>query len=559
MSSTRRRRREFLTALLGAPAALSLSSSSSCRSDVDVPDGVLLDPGMARGHRLRELHKAGSFSPPTPSADTPLLDVIVVGGGVAGLAAVRRLRAGGLSALRLIELDDRLGGTARHGESVVTRFPWGAHYVTAPLRTDTLTIGMLEEIGALDGRDALGHPLVAERLACREPEERIGVSGRFHEGLSPAAALDVCDHDELRRFEGLLDHYGALTDGAGRHAFSIPRATSSRDAELLALDRLSFREFLLGLGFVSPHLHWLCDYAVRDDDGVDIDEASAWAGLFYFCARRRPGLVERAVITWPEGNGALIAALARHLPEPAVVDSAVVDVRPTKDGSASVTILDHTDTLRVQIARHVVVATPRFVAARIVEPLRHAPPPWLSSFSTSAWVVANVHLRDRPRDRGVAFAWDTVPLEGTTPYGPSLGYVNATHQRGLDHGPTVWTWYLPLTGRPPDEARRLLHDGDRALWAGVCLDDLERLHPGVRALVERVDIGRFGHAMVRPTPGLFSSGALDEAARPVGPIHFAHSDLSGMALFEESLFHGTRAAEEILLARGIVSPSWLPT
>jgi hypothetical protein len=169
-----------------------------------------------------------------------------------------------------------------------------------------------------------------------------------------------------------------------------------------------------------------------------------------------------------------------------------------------------------------------------------------------------VHLRERPKDKGLPFAWDTVALDGSTPYGPSLGYVNATHQRGVDHGPTVWTWYLPLTGRAPDEARRLLHDGDRALWAGVCVADLERMHPGVRRLITRVDIGRFGHAMVRPTPGLFSSGALDAAAAPVGPIHFAHTDLSGMALFEEALFHGTRAAEAILAARGIPGPSWLP-
>jgi hypothetical protein len=33
-------------------------------------------------------------------------------------------------------------------------------------------------------------------------------------------------------------------------------------------------------------------------------------------------------------------------------------------------------------------------------------------------------------------------------------------------------------------------------------------------------------------------------------IHFAHSELSGMALFEEAFYHGVRAAEEVLAARG---------
>jgi hypothetical protein len=553
---TRSRRRDFLAGLLGAHA---LTSLSACVDDDRVPDGDLLDPGMTLGHRLRELHRTGPFVPAAVAADAPVFDAIVVGGGVAGLAAVRRLRAAGLTQVQLVELDDRLGGTARHGESPVTRFPWGAHYVTAPLADDTLTIGVLDELGAIEGRDALGHPIISERFGCREPDERLCVDGRFHEGLTPPAALDAHDEHDLRRFEGIVDELGALVDATGAPAFALPRARSSRDAVLLGLDRLSFREFLQQQGLTSPHLHWLCDYAVRDDDGVDIDEASAWAGLFYFCARRRPGVEERGVVTWPEGNGALVTTLARHLPLPALVDHAVVDVRAGDDGGAVVTVLDRAGALRALPARHVVVATPRFVAARLVEPLRRAPPAWLASFSTSAWVTANVHLRERPKDMGLPFAWDTVALDSATPYGASLGYVNATHQQGRDHGPTVWTWYLPLTGRAPEEARRLLHDGDRALWASVCIKDLERMHPGVRQLITRVDIGRFGHAMVRPVPGLFSSGALDAAAAPVGPIHFAHTDLSGMALFEEALFHGTRAAEEVLAARAIVSPSWLPT
>ena len=37
-------------------------------------------------------------------------------------------------------------------------------------------------------------------------------------------------------------------------------------------------------------------------------------------------------------------------------------------------------------------------------------------------------------------------------------------------------------------------------------------------------------------------------APPIGPIHFAHSDLSGIALFEEAFDHGVRAADEVQAA-----------
>jgi hypothetical protein len=35
---------------------------------------------------------------------------------------------------------------------------------------------------------------------------------------------------------------------------------------------------------------------------------------------------------------------------------------------------------------------------------------------------------------------------------------------------------------------------------------------------------------------------------PVGKLHFAHTDLSGLALFEEAFDHGLRAAREVAAA-----------
>jgi hypothetical protein len=57
---------------------------------------------------------------------------------------------------------------------------------------------------------------------------------------------------------------------------------------------------------------------------------------------------------------------------------------------------------------------------------------------------------------------------------------------------------------------------------------------------------RWGHAMIRPRPGFIWSGARIQAQLPFRGIHFAHTDLSGIALFEEALDHGVRAAQEVL-------------
>ena len=57
-----------------------------------------------------------------------------------------------------------------------------------------------------------------------------------------------------------------------------------------------------------------------------------------------------------------------------------------------------------------------------------------------------------------------------------------------------------------------------------------------------IDLWRWGHAMVRPTPGFIWSAA-PAAAETRPPLFLAHSDLSGLSLFEEAHYQGTRAAE----------------
>ena len=89
----------------------------------------------------------------------------------------------------------------------------------------------------------------------------------------------------------------------------------------------------------------------------------------------------------------------------------------------------------------------------------------------------------------------------------------------------------------------------------MALTDLERAHPDIRSLTTRLDVMRWGHAMIRPRPGLIWGGARAEAQKPYRGVHFAHTDLSGLALFEEAFDHGLRAAEEVLRERGINSQS----
>ena len=131
---------------------------------------------------------------------------------------------------------------------------------------------------------------------------------------------------------------------------------------------------------------------------------------------------------------------------------------------------------------------------------------------------------------------------------PSLGYVVATHQSLRMHVPrTVWTYYWALADGSPRANREWLLAQDWRSLSTRILDDLSRAHPDIRECVSRIDICRMGHAMIRPTPGFLSSaGPPRTCARTRERLFFAHSDLSGLSLFEEAQYRGVAAADRAL-------------
>jgi phytoene dehydrogenase-like protein len=554
-----------LAAFLGVPFALAACGTE--RDEPPLPEGEIVGASDRLGHMLRDGLR------PEPQT-WERASVIIVGAGVAGLAAAWRFLRAGFEDFVLLELETEPGGTARSGEAHgVVPYPWGAHYLPTPLKENRALVALLDELGVLEGSDAEGEPVVAEQFLCRDPEERVFYRGRWYEGLYLHAGQTEEDARQLRLFNAEVDAWAAWRDARGRRAFAIPVANCSDDAEATALDRVPMSEWMRQRGLNSERLRWLVDYACRDDYGLTVEQASAWAGLFYFASRmRRPGAEAQSLITWPEGNGRLVKHLYEKARAHVRLGLAVADVRPAVsggggaagvesrgvwnvagDGGVEVVAVPHDGNGAVGFrAGRVVFAAPQFLTKYLLKPYREgAAPAHVAEFEYGAWMVANLFLSERPR-AGLGFpaAWDNVLYES-----PSLGYVVATHQRGLERGPTVFTYYYPLTDADPREARARLLSTGRDGWADVALSDLRRAHTDIRALTRRLDVMRWGHAMIRARVGFQWGGARREAQKPFGPVHFAHTDLSGVALFEEAFDHGLRAAEEVLAARGLKSES----
>ncbi len=498
----------------------------------------MLGPDHSAGHALRD----GEL--PRPPADLPqeLVDVVILGGGPAGLSAGWRLVRQGLDRFVLLELEEALGGTSRGGSSQVTGFPWGAHYLPVPMPHNRPLIALLEEMNALEGIDERGVPRGSEHLLIREPEERLFEAGYWHLGLVPHAS--GAEREELARFRRIIDGYVAMRDGSGRRAFAIPVAEGSDDGDLVALERESAADWLRRQGFRGSALRWLAAYACKDDYGLSLEDASAWSLIFYFAARTyRPGEDTMDLLAWPEGNAAVVGHLASTLGDRSRPGWLVQSAALPAEGEERATVMAWSPSARAHRClrpRRVISALPRFVAQHVVAPLRRQSSPWLSYGS---WLVANLHLRSRPVQRGAEAAWDNVLRDS-----PSLGYVDATHQRGRAFGPTVWTYYYAFTDTDPSRSRERLLEASWRDWADVITADLGRAHPDLLQKADRLDVWRWGHGMVQPRIGQVFDPSRRRAQVPIGPIHFAHSDLSGLALFEEAFHHGVRAADEVLAA-----------
>ena len=166
----------------------------------------------------------------------------------------------------------------------------------------------------------------------------------------------------------------------------------------------------------------------------------------------------------------------------------------------------------------------------------------MSRLRYSPWLVAALHLKkgggeDLSPDR---FAWDNVLYDG-----PSVGYLDAGHQGSVSQRGRTLVYYLPFAS-DPEAARRALLDRSHRFWADAVMSDLTAAHPELEDLVERLDLYLWGHAMVRPEPGVIWGNDLELRQLRRGAVSFATCDVSGLPLFEEAVFHGLRAAEECL-------------
>ena len=536
------RRRDFVVgaAALAAGGGGLFLEQQRMRSSVDYA-------GRSQGHQLRDMTSLPDAS------ETVETDVLIAGSGIAGLTAAWQLQKAGIKDLLMV------GGPEWHGNAAAghdgdLHFPTGAHYLPLPSMESRHIREMLSEFGLLQGDPYALRPNFDERYLVHAPAERVLYRGAWQDGYLPSEDVSAAERADHEKFFKMVDWYTNARGSDGRRAFAVPLEMSSNDETFRQLDRMSFNAWLNSAELDSPTLRWYLNYCCRDDYGRHYDEVSAWAGLHYFCSRDgQAGNAERgAVLTWPQGLDALAVQLEAAAQVQRPWAAASVARLAVVDGAIDALVLVQRDAdwriVRVK-AKQVIAAMPLFVLQHVFAALpsygflgtRDVP-------SYAPWMVSNFIMRAFPEEQGgTPLAWDNVVYKE-----PGLGYVVSTHQdiRMSRPARTAFTAYHALSDLEPNAARQWLDRATVADLTKAASRDL-RLAYGWRlpVCVEKVAITVRGHAMAVPEPGFLSNPGRNALRRSSGPVFFAHSDLSGLSLFEEAAWWGTQAAAQALAAR----------
>jgi monoamine oxidase len=223
----------------------------------------------------------------------------------------------------------------------------------------------------------------------------------------------------------------------------------------------------------------------------------------------------------PGGNGALSRQLASTL-QPKygaqmIGDATIVSVDPQKT-EVQITYMQGGQ-LRTVAAKYVIMATPKFITARLIPTLPDVQHEAMMSFRYCPYTVINM-IFDKPIYNRAYDTW----CPGNTFTDFIVADWVLQKQPGYVQKNNILTFYTPISELHRD--RLLTVDGCQRI-AENALRDFQKLTPEFSAAEPiEVHMYRRGHPMFLPTPGIFTK-VIPVANQPFGRIAFANTDSVG--------------------------------
>ena len=483
------------------------------------------------GHRLW----AKDF--PT-AAETIETKFLIVGSGVTALSAARYLSQQGEKDFLLVEMEQNIGGNSGSGENQWSKFPLGAHYLPFPNKANEELIAFLEEFKIILGYDQNQRPILDEEQLTFPPHERIHYKNTWEEHLYPTKHIDNQTKKEFDRFFEMANDFKQKRDPQGRFWFDIPLSNSSKDESALALDQITFSAWLEEHHFSSEALLWYLNYCCKDDYGLGVEYVSAWAGIHYFAGRKGDFAPHYNAneFTWPEGNARLVALLSKYVQNKVHTKHLAFDFKTNPQRVEILVFDDVQKKTKKMIAEKVIVCTPQFVNQYLFKNRKSA------NFKYAPWFVASLVI-DKDFIGCDSFAWDNAIY-----LSEGLGYIYNQHQKiSQVTGHKVISFYYSFNESDLKIARKKLYALTDEAMKTIVLNDLKKAHYFIEDYILEMQFHKLGHGMIAPVPNHIFGEQTRKLAEPIdNKIFFAHTDLSGISIFEEAFHQGISTAKKVL-------------
>jgi protoporphyrinogen/coproporphyrinogen III oxidase len=493
MSANRRDFIKFVVAgavTAGCPIDLSLvaaqtqtgDSKKSHAADVDGEDNKICHQVRDQGNQI--------FKRPPASARH---DVVIVGGGVSGLAAAYRLRH---RDFLLLEKEPHWGGNAYAMEYEGSTYATGSAFLTK----DEHSFQFAKEIGL----DPL--PVNSPDASIIRGELVLDTWGEGLDKLPYPAAV----RDSFKKFKKEL--LAINVEKRGKELFEKP-----------------FSDFMQG--YPEELKQWWDNFGPSNWGAVSEETAAGLAILTLQDMAEESRADDR--YTWPGGLGAITKKLAEIL-EPKYKDRMLTGATTvavvTEKEEVQVTYMAGGE-LKTVAAKVVIMATPKFITRRIVEGLPGKQSDAMHQIRYIPYPVVNLIFDKRVFNHG----YDTwCPGNTFTDFIVADWVIQK--QTGYHQKFNIITCYTPM--KEENRGYLLNEIGARKIAANV-LSDFQKLMPALNVDPVEVHIYRRGHPLYMSTPGLYTQ-VQPLARHPMDRVFFANTDSEGP---ESTTNAGIRAAQ----------------
>lgn len=536
------RRRDFLNGLLVGASGVFLGGLGAGCSDEPAAGTPPPAGPQYKGDVFticHELRDGKAFELPAASGD--LLDCVIIGGGISGLVAARKLQRSGVTNILLLEKEDPVGGVAKKGGDPDRTHGQAAAYTVFPYN-DNLN-ETYEDLGIITGYDMEGTPIVDEKYIVPGPANGDWIAGKFYED-GWEAGMDALPYppNVIADLKAFREDMIAWYDYEGqdmKFGFDTPTDNSTTDPDVRALDDITLAEYIAGKGW-APEVGQYFDPYCRSSLGTTYDKVSAWAAISFLCAEFGP------VLSQPGGNAYLALMLAEKVGADKIKTGAFV-LRAKNEGEevhVSYMIDGVVTTIRAKTA---IYAANRYIAKHVLPDLGAAGRDEAKDFHYTPYLVAAVYVNKTPPNlnfdtwaHGDFIFADFIVADWTSHADPA----NAPLDR-----PNVLSCYCPLFG---PTARVDLQTKPFEEYEERILSDLEKVIPGVRETVTGVDLYRWGHAMIAAETGFVFGAARLSSRQPLGKISFACHDTDGVPAFENAVGAAYLAVVEVAAHLGVM-------